>query len=77
MRGGVPIGGTTRGVVMTIWTRLKGWFQADGGVTSIEYALVAALIAVVIVGAVATVGSELNATYDYVSNCVKNLSCQA
>lgn len=58
------------------WARITAWGSADSGVTAIEYALMAALIAVIIIGAVASVGSELNSTYGYVANCVKNLSCQ-
>lgn len=57
------------------WTRFRQWARADAGVTAIEYALIAALIAVIIIGSVTMVGSELKATYDYVANCVKNLSC--
>lgn len=55
--------------------RFWQWACADAGVTAIEYALVAALIAVIIIGSVTMVGSELQASYEYVANCVKNLSC--
>lgn len=37
--------------------------------------LIGVLIAVVIVGAVTTVGVELKAVYDYVAACVANLQC--
>jgi len=37
-------------------------------VTAIEYALIAALIAVVIIGAVTTLGSNLSKTFGNVSN---------
>lgn len=59
-----------------VWAWVESWRAEETAVTAIEYALIAALIAVVIVGSVAAVGSELNQTYLYVSNCVKNLSCQ-
>lgn len=39
----------------------------EEGVTAIEYGLIAALIAVVIIGAVATVGQSLLATFDAVA----------
>lgn len=58
-----------------VWARFRQWGRAEAGVTSIEYALVAALIAVIIIGSVTMVGSELQASYEYVANCVKNLSC--
>ena len=39
----------------------------ESGATAIEYGLIAALIAVVIVGAVGTVGTKLNTTFGNVS----------
>ena len=43
-------------------------FVADeSGVTAIEYGLIAALIAVVIIGAVSTVGSRLSGTFSAVA----------
>lgn len=54
---------------------LEKWGDDDSGVTSIEYALIGVLIAVVIVGAVTTVGVELNAAFSYVASCVANLEC--
>ena len=42
-------------------------FMADeSGVTAIEYGLIAALIAVVIVGAVTTIGPRLNLAFGHV-----------
>ena len=44
-------------------------FIADeSGVTAIEYGLIAALIAVVIIGAVATVGTSLSGTFSTVAS---------
>lgn len=54
---------------------LKAWCASDAGITSIEYALIGALIAVVIAGAVTTVGMELEAAFSYVASCVANLEC--
>ena len=39
----------------------------ESGVTAIEYGLIAALIAVVIIGAVTTVGSRLSTTFSNVA----------
>ena len=62
--------------IVRVWaTKLSSRLSDDGGVTSIEYALIAGLIAMVIVGAVTTVGDELLASYQYIANCVINLSC--
>lgn len=44
-------------------------FAGDkSGVTAIEYGLIAALIAVVIIGAVTTVGTSLQATFSTVAS---------
>ena len=40
----------------------------ETGVTAIEYGLIAALIAVVIIGAVTTVGSRLSTTFSNVAS---------
>ena len=40
----------------------------ESGVTAIEYGLIAALIAVVIIGAVSTVGSKLSGTFNSVAS---------
>lgn len=39
------------------------FFREEDGVTAIEYGLIAALIAVVIVAAVTSVGTDLNGTF--------------
>ena len=39
----------------------------EAGVTAIEYGLIAALIALVIIGAVATVGTNLSGTFSTVA----------
>ena len=43
--------------------RAKRFFSNEEGVTSIEYALIASLIALVIITAVTTLGSTLAAKY--------------
>ena len=40
----------------------------EEGVTAIEYGLIAALIAVVIIGSVAAVGTGLKSTFDNISS---------
>lgn len=42
----------------------------EDAVTSIEYALIASLIAVVIVGAIGLVGTRTLALWGFISNCV-------
>jgi pilus assembly protein Flp/PilA len=47
------------------------FLRNDSGATAIEYGLIAALIAVVIIGAVTAVGTGLKATFSSVSGSVK------
>jgi pilus assembly protein Flp/PilA len=47
--------------------KLFGFLKEEDGVTAIEYGLIAALIAVVIIGALVTVGGKLTNTFDAVS----------
>ncbi|WP_081601858.1 Flp family type IVb pilin [Paraburkholderia kururiensis] len=42
--------------------------SADEGVTSIEYALIGALIAIVIIGAVTTIGTDLQSVFNTVAS---------
>ncbi|HEX4294504.1 MAG TPA: Flp family type IVb pilin [Rhizomicrobium sp.] len=53
-------------------TNLFSRFVRDeSGATAIEYGLIAALIAVVVIGAVTAVGTQLSATFTKVSTSVK------
>ena len=49
-----------------IW--LKSLAKSDEGVTAIEYGLIAALIAVVIIGAITAVGDSLQSTFNTISD---------
>jgi pilus assembly protein Flp/PilA len=51
---------------------LKSFTEKDEGVTAIEYGLIAALIAVVIIGALTIVGSELNLTFTAIQGALSN-----
>jgi pilus assembly protein Flp/PilA len=48
--------------------KIKRFLKGEEGVTAIEYGLIAALIAVVIVTAVTTVGTKLSSTFTTVGN---------
>ena len=49
---------------------IKGFFKDEEGVTSIEYGLLAALIALVIIGAVTLVGKNLSKVFTSVANTI-------
>lgn len=46
------------------------FLRDEEGVTAIEYGLIAALIAVVIITAVALIGTRLDAAFDKIANCL-------
>ena len=50
----------------------RQFLQDEEGVTAIEYGLIAALIAVVIIGAVTLVGTELRGVFTLISNSLPN-----
>lgn len=52
---------------MDMKKKLQTAWRDDRGVTAIEYGLIAALIAVVIIGAVTLVGGELKDTFTTIS----------
>ncbi len=49
-------------------TILKNFLKNDSGVTAIEYGLIAALIAVVIITAVTSVGTNLSTTFTTIAS---------
>jgi pilus assembly protein Flp/PilA len=51
--------------------RLRAFFKDEAGATSIEYALIAAGIAVVIITAVKGIGTKLNTTFSSISSQLK------
>ena len=48
-------------------TTLRGFLANESGATAIEYGLIAGLIAVVIITAVTTIGTSLNAKFTTIS----------
>jgi len=50
---------------------LKRFYRDQAGATAIEYGLIAALIAVVIIGAVTTLGTTLSAKFNLITNAEK------
>jgi pilus assembly protein Flp/PilA len=50
--------------------RLLKFFKDDRGASAVEYGLLVALIAAVIVGAVTLLGSNLSQTFTYVGSVV-------
>jgi pilus assembly protein Flp/PilA len=52
-------------------SKLAAFLKDESGATAIEYGLIAAGIAVVIIAAVNTVGSKLNSTFNNIANQLK------
>ncbi len=53
---------------------LKRFFQDEAGASAVEYGLLVALIAVVIIAAVTTLGTNLSGTFSTVAGSVKSAS---
>ena len=53
---------------------LRSFVEKDKGVTAIEYGLIAALIAVVIIGALTLVGTELDNTFTSIQQALSNVN---
>ena len=51
-------------------TFIKNFIQEEDGVTAIEYGLIAALIAVVIIAAVTTVGTNLRTVFTNIATAL-------
>ena len=49
-------------------TTIKRFIGDETGATAIEYGLIAALIAVVIIGALSTIGGRLNSSFTSIGN---------
>jgi pilus assembly protein Flp/PilA len=60
---------TEKEIIMNFITK---FIREEDGVTAIEYGLIAALIAVVIVIAVKSVGTGLNTVFLKIADCVKS-----
>jgi pilus assembly protein Flp/PilA len=61
---------------MNLFNFKKLW-KDESGATAIEYGLLAALIAVVIIGAVATLGTTLQGTFESVDERINNGGAEA
>jgi pilus assembly protein Flp/PilA len=53
-----------------LYSGIQRFIRDEEGVTAIEYALIAALIAVVIITAVRLVGQDVNNTFQAVANAL-------
>mgnify|MGYP003496054487 CR=1 FL=1 len=49
---------------------INKFLREDEGVTAIEYGLIAALIAVIIIGAVTTIGTKLSTKFTTIGNAL-------
>jgi pilus assembly protein Flp/PilA len=56
--------------VQTWWSDLKIRAREEGGATAVEYALMVALIAAVIIGAVTMIGTNANSKFSTVGTAV-------
>jgi pilus assembly protein Flp/PilA len=59
---------------MTMWTFSDKVLRDESGATAIEYGLIAALISVVIIGAVTLVGSNLSGVFASIATALSTAS---
>ncbi len=57
--------------------KIKRFLKGEEGVTAIEYGLIAALIAVVIIGAVTTLGTSLSEKFTAISTAITGAGAPA
>lgn len=55
----------------TLMSAVKTFWADEEGATAIEYGLIVALIAVVIIAAVSLIGSRLDAIFDKIAACLQ------
>jgi pilus assembly protein Flp/PilA len=60
--------------VSTLWTTLKTRAEEEVGATAVEYALMVALIAVVIIAAVTVLGNNASSKFSQVGSAVGGAS---
>lgn len=61
-----------RGNEEIVMTKLRTFFKSDKGATAIEYGLIAALVSVVIIVALTTVGGNLSAVFQSIATALAN-----
>ena len=54
--------------------RIKNFFKDESGATAVEYGLMVALIAVVIIGAVQLLGTNLQSTFQTAADTIGGVS---
>lgn len=67
----------TRNDTNTLSKTAASFLKDESGATAIEYGLFAALIAAVIVGSVATLGTQTNSGFDTVSSALADSGIEA
>ena len=55
-----------------IMNAIKKFLREEDGVTAIEYGLIAALIAVLIISALSIIGTQLQKTFSYIATQLSN-----
>jgi len=56
--------------MQNLLTKVKNFVREEEGASAVEYGLLVALIAVVIIGAVTTLGTNLNAKFTEVAGAI-------
>jgi len=57
-------------LLLRLYTKAQSWLQEERGATAVEYALMVALIAVVIIAAVSALGTSASEKFQTVADTV-------
>ncbi len=57
-----------------MWEKLREWVKSEAGASALEYGLLVALIAIVIIGAVTALGTNIQNKFDQAANAIGNTS---
>ena len=59
-------------MVLKAWTAFESRLDNESGASLVEYALLVALIALVAIAALQTVGGNVSDEFDNIANCIDN-----
>ena len=57
--------------MLKLYVQARTWLDSDEGATAVEYGIMVALIAAVIVAVVGVLGGQVNTAFQTVSNAMK------
>jgi Flp pilus assembly pilin Flp len=69
--------GSTMSRLMQQWSRLEPRFARQGGQSTVEYALVGALVVIVAAGAMALLGDQISSVFGHITSTLSGAAATA